>query len=295
MKKKKNNLGQKILVLILSVLCLSIVIPFVLLVSISLSKEIDLARFGYSIIPKTIDLTAYRYVFKNPESILRAYGVTFTYSILTMIFGLLLMSMLAYPLSRKNFKDRKVVSFIMFFTMLFSGGLVPSYILITRYLHLDNTIWVYILPSLVNSWNVFMIRAYFQAQPTEIVESAYLDGATEMKILFQIIFPISKPVLATVALTTFLAQWNNWYTAMLYIDDEELISLQYLLQRIMENINLLKTMQGQGMPGGDISMDIPSETVRMAMAVVVAGPALFVFPFFQKYFVKGLTVGSVKG
>ena len=295
MKKKKNNLGQKILVLILSVLCLSIVIPFVLLVSISLSKEIDLARFGYSIIPKTIDLTAYRYVFKNPESILRAYGVTFTYSILTMIFGLLLMSMLAYPLSRKNFKDRKVVSFIMFFTMLFSGGLVPSYILITRYLHLDNTIWVYILPSLVNSWNVFMIRAYFQAQPTEIVESAYLDGATEMKILFQIIFPISKPVLATVALTTFLAQWNNWYTAMLYIDDEELISLQYLLQRIMENINLLKTMQGQGMPGGDISMDIPSETVRMAMAVVVAGPALFVLPFFQKYFVKGLTVGSVKG
>lgn len=295
MKKKKNSLGQKILVLLLIILCLSIVLPFVLLVSISLSKEIDLARFGYSLIPKTFDLSAYRYVFKNPESILRAYGVTFTFSFLTMALGLLLMSLLAYPLSRKNFKGRNVVSFLMFFTMLFSGGLVPSYILITRYLHLDNTIWVYILPSLVSSWNVFMIRAFFQAQPTEIVESAYLDGASEVRILFQIMMPVSKPVLATVALTTFLSQWNNWYTAMLYIDNEKLISLQYLLQRIMENINLLKTMQGQAVPGGEMSMEIPSETVRMAMAVVVAGPALFVFPFFQKYFVKGLTVGSVKG
>ncbi len=179
--------------------------------------------------------------------------------------------------------------------MLFSGGLVPTYILLTQYLHLNDTIWVYILPSLINPWYIFMIRTFFAGIPEEIVESAVLDGASEYKILAVMILPLSKPVLATVALFIFLGKWNCWYEAMLYINDDKLVSLQYLLQRVMNNIKLLQDSSVSNMSNLLSAEEIPSETVRMATAVLVAGPALFVFPFFQKYFVKGLTVGSVKG
>ena len=180
--------------------------------------------------------------------------------------------------------------------MYFSGGLVPTYILITQYLHLGNTIWVYIIPSLISPWYVFMLRTFFQGIPGSISESAYMDGASEYTIFFKIMIPLSKPALATVALMMFLAKWNSWNESMLYITKQELMSLQYQLQRIMENVQLMQQMQGSV----DQSMlsalgEIPAETARMAMAVVVAGPALLVFPFFQKYFVKGLTVGAVKG
>ena len=164
----------------------------------------------------------------------------------------------------------------------------------TQYLHLDNTIWVYILPGLIGVWNVFVMRTFFAGLPVEIFESMQIDGASAYNIFFKTVLPLSKPVLATMALMGFLTRWNDWYTAMLYIQDENLISLQYLLQRIMNNLKLVQEMSSSTLSVGKAA-DVPSETVRMAMAVVVAGPALFVFPFFQKYFVKGLTVGSVKG
>lgn len=292
--KKQNAITQILLTVFFILLCVLVVIPFIMLVSISLSNEKDIANYGYMLFPKKIDFTAYEYVFKNPQLILSAYKTTILYSVLGTFIAILAQAMIAYPLSRRDLRGRKGLSFYLYFTMLFSGGLVPSYILLTQYLHLNNTIWIYILPPMVNVWNVFMMRTFFQGIPNEIIESMHLDGANEYNIFFKTIIPLSKPVIATLSLTTFLAKWNDWNTSMLYIDNENLMSLQYLLQRIMKNIEVLQQSST------DMSMlmsvsDIPSESARMAMAVVAAGPALVIFPFFQKYFVKGLTVGSVKG
>ena len=291
--KKQKIVQQGALTTIFVFLCLLIVFPFWLLLSASFSDAGALATKGYQIWPHPFDFSAYEYIFKNTEQILRAYGITFVFSIATMILAVLCMSMIAYPLARKSLRGRNVINFYLYFTMLFGGGLVPSYLLISRTLHLNDTIWVYILPALINPWYVFMMRTFFQGIPGEIIESATIDGASEYTIYLKMILPLSKPVLATVALFTFLGKWNDWNTALIYITKPELYSLQYLLQKIMEDINILK--QNQQIMGMINMSEIPSETVRMAMAVVVAGPALVVFPFFQKYFVKGLTVGSVKG
>ncbi len=290
---RHNKILQGTLIAIFTIICLLIVFPFWLLVSASLSDAGIITTQGYQIWPNPFSFEAYKYVFENPEQILRAYGITFVFSIITMVLAVLLMSMIAYPLARKSLRGRGVINFYLYFTMLFGGGLVPTYIVISKFLHLNDTMWVYILPGLINPWHVFMIRTFFAGIPGEIIESATIDGASEYTIFFKMIIPLSKPVIATIALFTFLGKWNDWNTALIYITKPELYSLQYLLQKIMEDINVLKQNQ-QFMSAGMIE-NIPSETVRMAMAVVVAGPALVVFPFFQKYFVKGLTVGSVKG
>ena len=290
--KKKNTALQVVLIIFFSILCLLIIFPFWLLVSVSLSSAETVAK-GYQLIPNPVCWDAYKYVFEQPDAILRAYGVTFVYSVAAMVLSVLFMAMVAYPLSRKKLKGRNVLNFYLYFTMLFGGGLVPSYLLVAKFLHLNDTIWVYILLGLINPWYVFMMRTFFQGIPGEIIESATIDGASEYTIFVKMILPLSKPVLATVALFIFLGKWNDWNTALIYIQNEKLYSLQYLLQKIMTNLDMLKQMQQTGM---DTSMiDVPGETIRMAMAVIVAGPALVIFPFFQKYFVKGLTVGSVKG
>ena len=294
MEKTGRNV-RALITLCFIVACALILIPFIMIVSVSLSSEQDISSFGYKILPMNIDFSAYTYLFKNPASIFNAYKVTITFSLVTMVLSVLLMSMIAYPLTRKEMRGRRSIAFYLYFTMLFSGGMVPTYILITQYLHLNDSIWVYILPGLINPWYIFMIRTFFAGLPEEIVESAVLDGASEYRILFQMIMPLSKPVLATVALFVFLTKWNSWYESMLYINDDTLVSLQYLLQRVMNNIKLLQDSSMNNMSGLLSAEEIPSETVRMATAVLVAGPALLVFPFFQKYFVKGLTVGSVKG
>lgn len=291
-KKKKRQIGLN---LCLIILCLIVVAPFWLVVSVSLSSEADILEFGYRFIPKNIDFSAYKYVFSDPKDVINAYKVTIFHSVVTTLGSLLLQSMFAYPLSRKIFKERRALSFILYFTMMFSGGLVPTYLLYTQYLHLDDTIWIYLLPGLVSAWNVFMIRTYFAGIPGEIVESAYMDGASEFRIFFTFMLPLSTPVLATLGINTFLACWNDWNTSMLYINKPELIQLQYLLQRILLNIQMLQSADSQEALSLMNMEEIPAETVRMAMAVVVAGPALLIFPFFQKYFVKGMVVGSVKG
>ena len=293
-KKKHISVGQIILNIMFIILAAAIVFPFILLVIISISNEKDIIRYGYSIIPKNIDFAAYKYVFKNPTSVINAYKVTTIVSVAYMVLSTTLMAMVAYPLSRRTFKGKMFVSFYLYFTMLFGGGLVPSYILITQYYHLGDSLWVYILPHLISPWYVFMMRSFFQEVPNEMIESAYIDGAGEYRIFAQIIVPLSKPVIATVALFQFLGKWNDWNTALLYINDETKISLQYLLQRILQNMQAMQQMESN-LTSFVNATEIPSETARMAMAVVVAGPALVVFPFFQKYFVKGLTVGGVKG
>lgn len=293
MKKTKNIRGQLFLNLFFIIFSMAIVLPFVILVSISLSNEGDIVEYGYSIFPRHIDFAAYKYVFANSKSILNGYKVTIIYSVIATVLSVLIQSMCAYPLSKRKLRGKRGISFYLYFTMLFSGGMVPTYILITQYLHLGDTIWVYIIPSLVSPWNVFMMRTFFSGLPYEIFESMKVDGASEYNIFFKTVLPLSKPVLATIALLTFLGKWGDWNTSMLYINNESLYSLQYLLQRILQNMDLLKQMQGFSQATS--AVEVPSETVRMAMAVIVAGPALVIFPFFQKYFVKGLTVGAVKG
>ena len=293
MKKTKNIIGQLFLNLFFIIFSMAIVLPFVILVSISLSNEGDIVEYGYSIFPRHIDFAAYKYVFANSKSILNGYKVTIIYSVIATVLSVLIQSMCAYPLSKRKLRGKRGISFYLYFTMLFSGGMVPTYILITQYLHLGDTIWVYIIPSLVSPWNVFMMRTFFSGLPYEIFESMKVDGASEYNIFFKTVLPLSKPVLATIALLTFLGKWGDWNTSMLYINNESLYSLQYLLQRILQNMDLLKQMQGFSQATS--AVEVPSETVRMAMAVIVAGPALVIFPFFQKYFVKGLTVGAVKG
>ncbi len=294
---KREKIKEWLVTIVFAIICLLILFPFVLLVSVSLSSETDIMQYGYSVIPKRLDFSGYEYVLKNSAMIIRAYGVTITFSVVTMVLAVVLMAMIAYPLSKSYFKGKNIVSFYLYFTMLFSGGLVPSYILITRYLHLNNTIWVYIFPALISPWYVFMMRTFLKDIPEALSEAAVIDGATEWQIFYKIVMPLSKPVLATVALFTVLAKWNDWNTALLYINDSELMSLQYQLQRMLRDIQMLQeSMNGDNVVNSLISVkDIPAETARMAMSVVVAGPALIVFPFFQKYFTKGLTVGGVKG
>lgn len=292
MNKKKLK-TQIFLNVFFVIFCAIIIFPFILLVSISLSNEGDIIKYGYMVWPKHIDFSAYGYVLKNPVTLLRAYGVTTIFSVAAMVFGVLLMAMIAYPLTVRNLRGRGGMSFYLYFTMLFNGGLVPTYILITQYLHLGDNLLVYILPGLISPWYVFMLRTFMQGIPNEMREAVKIDGGNEFVIFFKIILPLSKASLAAVALFVFLGKWNDWYTAMLYINNDKLISLQYMLQRILQNLQLLKEMQNMGL---NVAVEeVPTETVRMALAVLVAGPALFVFPFFQKYFVRGVTVGGVKG
>ena len=292
--KRKSNVSQIVCHILLTLLSIMVLLPLVILISVSLSDEKDIIEYGYSLIPKNFSLEGYRYVFKNPTAIFNAYKVTTIFSIAAMVLSVLFMAMLAYPLSRRFMTGRRTWALLLYFCSLFSGGLVPLYILNTQYLHLADTYWIYILPTLVSPWYVFMLRTFFADIPEAIHESAYMDGANEFQILFRIIMPMSKPALATVALFTFLGKWQDWYTSMLYINDQDMISLQYLLQRLMNNIKMLQEQSPMTESYMNVA-DIPAETAQMAMAMVVAGPVLLVFPFFQKYFVKGVAVGSVKG
>ncbi len=292
-KKKKLGKGQIVLHAVFIVLVLMYIIPFILTISISFSDETSLIRNGYSLIPHVFSLEAYKMVFNNPAQIFQSYKVTIIFTVTATALSVLVMGVMAYPLSRPNFRFRGPLSFYVLFTMLFSGGMVPTYLLIVKYLHMDNTIWVYILPGLVSAYNLIIIRTNYKSLPEELIEAAKMDGATELYICFKIVMPLCKPVLASVGFLFFVAKWNDWNTALLYITDPKLYSLQYLLQKILNEAEFLKQLAEAGeLMGGEV---FPSESYRYAMALVAAGPVLCVFPFFQKYFAKGMTLGGVKG
>ncbi|MCI8979051.1 MAG: carbohydrate ABC transporter permease [Clostridia bacterium] len=294
---KKIKTSRVLINLFFCLSSLLFILPFVLIIAASFTKESSLVSEGYKLIPSEISLEAYRYVFRSPQQLLDSYKITIIYSVVATFLGVIVMSMLAYPLSRPNYKYKKIVTFFIFFTMLFSGGLVPTYIWMTRYLHMGDTIWVYILPFLVNAFHVIVIRTFFQGLPSALMESAKIDGASELQTFFKIVLPLSKPVIATISLLTLLARWNDWNTALIYIKSTKLYSLQYLLQKILREAEFVKNMaESSPVAGIDFNAsNLPSITIRFAMCMVAAGPMLVVFPFFQKYFAKGLTVGAVKG
>lgn len=277
--------------------CLIFIIPLMYVISISLSSDRSIEQTGYKLFAGEVSLDAYKYVFRNPTQLLNSYRVTIFISFVGGGLSLLVMAMVAYPLSLAGFHFRKPLTFFIFFTMLFGGGLIPSYILNTQYLGLGNKVWVYILPSLANAWYIIILRTFFQKLPVSLIESAKIDGAREYKIFFRIILPLSKPVLATVFLLILLNKWNDWYTALIYIRDNSLYTLQFMLQRILREVEFVRSVAHSMSSGINISLDqeLPTEPIRFAMVIVAAGPMLVVFPFFQKYFTRGLTVGSVKG
>jgi putative aldouronate transport system permease protein len=276
--------------------CLLCAIPLVLVISISFSSESDLLREGFRLLPRNPSLDAYRMIAEAPERLFSAYRITLFTTATGTLLHLLFTSMMAYSLSRSEFRYRRSISFILFFTMLFNGGLVPYYILMTRYLGLQDSIWALIIPFLFGTYNTFLMRSNFQSLPASLVESAKIDGASEFLIYSRIVLPLSTPTLATVSLFIGLAIWNDWYTSLLFINTPRLYSLQMMLQQMLASLqgiqNDMNSLFSQELIR---SRRMPGESLRMAMCLVAIGPIIILFPFLQKYFVQGLTVGSVKG
>lgn len=292
--KSEASVPSRIVInLFLIILCIACVLPLWSIISISLSTESDILENGYKLIPEHLSLQGYEFIFKNPKSILNGYKVTTFVTVVGSVLGLLISAMIAYPLSRPDFAYRKGVSFFLTFTMLFNGGMIPTYLVMTELLHLRDSIWALILPYLANVWHIFLLRTFFSTIPFSLVEAAKIDGASEFRIFWSIIVPLAKTGLVTVLLFYVLIYWNDWYLSLLYIVSEDKLSLQYLLSRMMNNLDFISKNMGV-MPAGVSVKDLPKEATRMAMCIVAAGPMLFAFPFFQRYFVKGITIGSVK-
>ncbi|RIX59534.1 carbohydrate ABC transporter permease [Paenibacillus nanensis] len=274
-----------------SILCL---LPFLLIISASLTSNEAIIREGYNIIPSDFSFDAYKLIFLIPDDVIRAYGVTIFVTVVGTLLGLLLMTMAGYVLQRKDFKYRNFFSFFIYFTTLFGGGLVPYYMLITNYLNFENSMSALIWPSLMTPFLIILMRSFINsAVPDEVVESAKIDGANDFVIYYRIVMPLAVPGLATVGLFLALHYWNDWFHSALFINDAAKYQLQFYLYNIINTTNFLNSI-GAG-AGVVLSGPVPSESMKMAMAVVVTGPILFLYPFIQRYFVKGLTIGAVKG
>ena len=305
MNKAIWNKGQRYKIfihLIFILLSLCFILPVVMVISISFSSEaaVTSTTGGYSLFPRDFTLDAYEMAFGNSNEVLTAYQVTIAQALLGTVLQLIVAGMIAYALSRSSFAYKRPITFFVFFTMLFGGGMIPTYIIYANYYHLRDNFLVYILPGIAGgAWNTLMIRTFFKGIPESLFESARLDGASEFRCFWQIALPLSKPVFATVGFMTLVAKWNDWNTSLLYIRNEKLYTTQYLLQRILNDAQFIKEMAesnallNAGIDLGNFAQ--PTETLKYAMCVIAAGPMLVVFPFFQKYFVKGTTVGAVKG
>lgn len=294
-KKMKKGYGTIDVVsfLIVTVFALLCFVPFLYIISASITSESALIQDGYKIIPRKFSLQAYEMVLAGKQ-IWDSYKVSIVVTFLGTFLSLFISSMLAYPLSTKQLRYGSAINFYVYFTMLFNGGLVPSYILISRYLKLTNTIWVLIIPTLVIPWNMFLLRNFFSSIPASLSESAKIDGANDFIILIRIILPCSKPALATVGLFYGLGYWNEWFKAMLYNSgDKTKWPLQYLIMQLIRKAETITNMAAQGM---DVSAaNLPSTTMKMATAICTIGPIVLAYPFVQKYFTGGIMVGSVKG
>ena len=263
--------------------------PVLLAVGVSFSDQNSIIEYGYRIIPVNWSLEGYKLAFKSGE-ILNAYKITILSTVIGTVLSVIIQMLYAYPLSRKSFKGRKFFTFYAYFVSLFSGGMVPWYIVCTKLLHLGNSFWALVLPSIFGFFNVVILRTFINSNvPDEMIEAARIDGCSEMGSFWKMVMPLSKAGMATIGLFAMLNYWNNYYLPMMLINDKSLYNLQYYLQIIFLNIEELAKY------GNADAADIPREVTRFAMCVITMGPIVLVYPFFQKYFVKGMVVGSVKG
>lgn len=306
MLKKKNarNFNQisngwnNVIKVILILISFTILLPLALVVIISISSGESIALNGYSLFPSEITMKAYQNLMKTGSQIRDSYLVTIFHSFTGTAISLLVMSMFAFVLAQKNLPGKNVLMFITFFTMLFSGGLVPSYMLNVRYLHLDDTIWIFLIPNLVNAFYVIILRTFIRTGiPFSLFEAATIDGANYFTVYLNIVLPLSKAGLATIGLFSLVGRWNDWFTGMLYINSPKLVPLQTMLLKIQRDIEFIKVNADLSTtPTGLQLLDtMPTESTRMAITIISVIPILFAYPFFQRYFVKGLTVGSIKG
>ncbi|MDR2808674.1 MAG: carbohydrate ABC transporter permease [Spirochaetaceae bacterium] len=268
--------------------------PFYLVAVNSFMDEGTIIREGFSFYPRVFSLTGYSMLLKNPQTIINSYGITVLVTVLGTVLALLMVTMTGFVLSRTDFHFRNFMSFFFYFTTLFNGGLVPYYLLCTRTLHFTNKVYALILPMLFSVWNMIIAKNFFKSIPFALVESAKIDGANDLTIYFKLILPISMPLLATIGLFTALGYWNDWYNCMLFINNmhSELWTLQYYLQNML---NSAQALQRVAEHSGVAFKTVPLESMKLAMTVVATGPMLLAYPFVQKYFVKGLTIGAVKG
>lgn len=293
-EKKRVKFGISFLAHFLLILTTAAcLIPFLVVISASFSDNIELLIKGYGLLPKGFSLSAYKLVFANGDVVGNAYILTIVTTAIGSVLSVLLIALAAFPLSRRDYVWKKFFNFYFYFTMIFSGGAISGYLWTTQTLHLRNNPLVLILPMLISANNIFLMRTYMSKISPELIEAAKIDGANEFMTFFRIVIPMSTVGLATIFVMTALGYWNQWYASLMYLDDNY-ITLQYYLIRVMNNIDSILKSQNSQAASVDISK-LPSETTRMAMCVVSAGPMIFVFAFFQKYFVSGIALGSVKG
>lgn len=287
---------QWIASIIMMTLSITCIIPFVLLIMSSVASEESIIQYGYSFFPAEFSLKAYEYLWNHALELGRAYGITVFITVFGTAVSLTITSMLAYPMSRSDMPLKNLWAFLVFFTLLFNGGFVSSYLIYTQIFHIKNTIWALLFPGLLmNGFNVLLMRTFFRTSiPSALIEAASIDGASEIKIFYRIVLPLSLPIMATIGLFQAITYWNDWFNGLAYITDPKYFSIQMILNKMMEDIQFLTSNSNLSGRATNEIAQIPSTSVRMAIAVIGVLPILIAYPFFQKYFIKGITIGSVK-
>lgn len=288
--KKSTNIIFNIFFIILATACMY---PLLLVFMVSFTKEVSIPMYGYRIIPKEFSLSAYEYIFNNFSAIGRAYCVSIGVTVVGGVLGLLIMALYAYPLARDDFRQKAFFNLVAVITMLFSGGLIPTYMVYVRVLGLKDNYLALVLPSLFSAFYLMIIRTFYRTNvPKSLIEAAQIDGGSEYYIFFKVVLPLAKPALATVLMFSMLVYWNDWYYPLLYITKVDHYNLQYLLYNMQMKVDSL--VMASSHSGATDLTKIPTETARMAMAIVAIGPVILAYPFFQRYFQKGITLGATK-
>ncbi len=289
-------LSRVLIHLLFVALALICLLPIILVTAISFTDEKEILLSGYSLIPKKFSLEAYDYILSAGDAIIHAYGVSILVTLVGTILSVSVITLYAYPLSRSSFRYRGIFSFLAYFTMIFGGGLVPWVMVYSQLFTIRRTIWILIFPYLMNAWYVMIMRTFIKTTvPESIIESAKIDGAGEFRTFFTIVLPLLKPGLATIGLFCCLGYWNDWWLPLVFVTDRELFNIQYLMYQTLSSIQFLTSGSANFSEAGKVLADLPSESSRMAIAIVSIGPIIFAYGFFQKYFIKGLTIGAVKG
>ncbi|HIX34021.1 sugar ABC transporter permease [Gemmiger sp. An120] len=287
--------ADRILNLIFLLWALACVLPLILVVIVSFSSEQSIFQNGYSFFPSEWSLDAYRFFFRLGDQLVRSYGITIFVTVAGTLFSLIITAMFAYVLSRADYAYNRLFTLLMLFTMLFNGGIVATYMVNTQILGLGNSLGALIFPMSLNAFYVIVLRTFYKSIPMEIIEAARIDGAGEFKTFFRIVTPLSKPGLATIGMFTTIAYWNDWFLGMLYIIDQKKYPVQTLLWSMQNSLEFMKQSSANALEYAEMAANAPTDSGRMALTVLVVLPILLAYPFFQKYFVKGLTVGGVKG